>query len=255
MKRQFKLLQAAGVLSLVLALVLTSTAFAITITVDGTREAAWDGGGSATDDGGNEGSIRDGNDIDRVEYTNDGTYYYILIDTFGNVIWNNTFGADPNLYICLNVDNNSSGASGVTQCDNGNMAGVDYILEFLGGTTISFNIYDSSFNSVSDSNRQVQFANDITEIRVTASAIGLSPSNCLSTMPTSIYFDNGVADPEDYTPDSGTVSFGCGSPTALTLTAAKATSTPPLLAGMVAGGGLLGVVGLALLRRRKEDTR
>ncbi|HLF90825.1 MAG TPA: hypothetical protein VI451_17910 [Anaerolineales bacterium] len=244
----------AMIIAISLLLSITGIAYAITITVDGVRESAWDGGGSVSDDGGNEGTIRDGNDIDRVEFTNSTSYYFILLDTFANTIWDNPFGQDPSLYICINTDNAATGASGVAQCDNGNMTGVDFILEFIGGPSITFNIYDSSFNPVNDPDKQIAFANDINEIRVSVSAIGLGIGNCLTTMPTSIYFDNGVGDPEDYTPNNGTTDLGCGVPTAITLENLSAHSNnSTVLVGLVAA--LFFVAGAWYLFRRAPKSQ
>lgn len=254
MNRMIKKIKWALPLALLLAFLTSIVAFAITIIIDGTRESAWNGGGSISDDGGNEIGIRDQNDIDRIQYTNDTTYYYFLIDTFANTIWNNPFGLDPSFYICLNVDNDTgTGTGGLTQCSNGAMTGIDFIIEILGGPTLALNIYDDNFNSVTDTDKQVAFLNDITEVRVTASAIGLTSANCLATMPTAFYFDNGIADNEDSTPDNGTVNIGCGAPTAVTLTDLTVRNGGSMIAIGVAGVLLLGSA-FILLRLRKPTT-
>ena len=70
-------------------------------------------------------------------------------------------------------------------------------------------------------------------------------------MPMNIFFDNGTTDPDDNTPDSGTVNIGCGFPTAVTLSSVEASSSFAAPVALVALG-LVGALGAVVLSRRRK---
>jgi LPXTG-motif cell wall-anchored protein len=67
-----------------------------------------------------------------------------------------------------------------------------------------------------------------------------------------IFFDNGTTDPDDNTPDSGTINIGCGSPTAVTFSSIDAgpALASPIAVGLVVAA-VLGGAGLFIWKRRK----
>ena len=107
-------------------------------------------------------------------------------------------------------------------------------------------------------------ANNIADLPYIEAGIDLqslgitNTATCLGAMPTAIYYDNGMENPEDAVPDSGTFSIGCGTPTAITLNnleaRAEATNTSTVLILIAAMSLGLGVVGTVAIRRRKQHT-
>ncbi len=243
----------ALIISLVATLMLTGIAYAITITVDGVRESAWDGvagqtPGSVSDP--NESTITDGYDIARFQWTNDQTNMYFLIETYTNTI---TAGDPlPAVYVCMDTDNNT--ATGDTYANCNGMTGIDRSLSiFSNEVSVRLGAPLTTTILVGSGTRAVQTT--ISEISVTLSHLGFSAGTCPPVIPTAIYFDNGIADPDDNVPDSGTFAIGCGSPTAVTLDSLQAQPTtspilPVALIG-VSAAALIGVVHLTRRGRRK----
>src|SRR5690606_3655553 len=98
------------VICLLLIFVLSTTvAHAITIVVDGDREDLWDGDGAgqtpATILDPNEPGVPDNVDIKRFQFTNDKDNFYFLIET-----WTSPPSLDSSQYveICLDTDNDST---------------------------------------------------------------------------------------------------------------------------------------------------
>jgi len=274
--KRITILHTAAILSVLLSLVLTSTALAITISVDGIKEAAWSSTGeqtpgSQTDP--DENNIDDRYDIIEVLWTNNslgGTapygYMYFLIETVGNFD-GNIPPSEPTVIICLDVDNNTSTGTTTTGYCN-SMSGVDRRINAqprMG--TVAVYRWTSTWVLVAQPSggmRQVAYydspADGIAdypyfEIGVDLQSLAITNgTQCISTMPGAIYYDNGITDPEDSTPDSGTFFLSCGSPTAITLQSAGARSagryvTPLLIAAAILAAA--GAGGLLIVRRRK----
>jgi hypothetical protein len=62
-------------------------------------------------------------------------------------------------------------------------------------------------------------------------------NNCPSTIPTVFYFDGADTAPDDNTPDNGTITTNCGSPTIINLANMDATSNTSTL--LIVGAALL----------------
>ena len=98
-------------LLLLLAMVVgTAVVHAITIVVDGVREAVWDTGSGVQLPGIqndiNEVDITDGYDIEQFLWTNDQDNMYFLMQTFATTIWTGT--PIPTLVVCIDTDNNTT---------------------------------------------------------------------------------------------------------------------------------------------------
>lgn len=252
--------KAAILLLLALMMVLgTAVVHAITIVIDGVREAVWDTGAGLQIPGiqndPNEGPITDGYDIEQVLWTNDQNNMYFLMQTYADTIWTGT--PRPTMVICLDTDNDTGTGGSYPNCNN--MIGIDrsIIVQRLNasGTTLAVEVVDSDPNTgnyVGDGVGARQ--NNVNELSVALADLGLdSTTACINIIPAVIYFDNGIVDPDDNTPDTGTFTLSCGSPTAVTLQSIT-TSSSPVAALSVAAVLMLAVVsaGFVLYRRQGQ---
>lgn len=261
--------KAAILLLLALMMVLgTAVVHAITIVIDGIEEAVWISGsggqtpGTATDS--NEAPIPDDADIERVRYTNDQVYFYILIKTFGTPSRWDTVLANR-VDICMDTDNNTGTGGTYVNCPG--MSGIDRTIRITPyfslntfQTELQFLVYNGIFvNPVAGGNSEppnVELATqgDITEMRLTLASLGLnSAAACSGQVNINVYFDGGTTDPDDNLPDSGAFPANCGSPTAVTLQSIT-TSSSPVAALSVAAVLMLAVVsaGFVLYRRQGQ---
>lgn len=272
----------AVVLSVVLMLVLAGVAYAITIVIDGQKDADWSGIPGQTPGVANdpqEPTIDARYNIKQVLWTNDALgvapwgHMYWLVETFAN--YDNIYPPlAPQIIICLDVDNNTgTGTAAVGYCNN--MVGVDrritanvrlgtVSVERWNSATSAFVVVGKPAGGMRDDAYYDPSSTGIAqtpyiEIGVDLLSLGIiNSATCLSTMPAAIYYDNGILDPEDTVPDTGTVNMGCGSPTAITLSnleahAADNNGTAVLI--LIGTATLaLGVGGTAALRRRKQHT-
>jgi hypothetical protein len=236
--------------ALLAALMLSSVASAVTIVVDGVREAAWDGSGGQTPGtilDPNEGAITDGYDIQRVQWTNDPTKLYLLIQTYANTIF--TGNPMPTIFICLDTDNNSGTGGTYANCNG--MTGIDRTILINRSTVEVYNGDPNTGTVIGNGIRAT--ATNITEVSVNLSDLGLSSAFCPSSITTAIYFDNGIVDPDDNVPDSGTATISCGAPTAVTLNSLQAQpTTSPVLPLALVGGAAVILTGTVLFIRRKR---
>ena len=192
-------------LMVVMTLVLvTAVAYAITITIDGTRETAWNGGGSVSDI--NEGGVtNDGVDVEEIEWTNDTTNFYLLINTYAATGWNDNNGPDfPYIYFCMNTDNAASGTASICALGSG---GYDRYVRIGGPTPLTVTVYDENF-SIIGATTNVATSGDITEISIDLTSLGFSSANC-GSVPSSAYFDGRTGDPDDNVSDSGDFAMNC----------------------------------------------
>jgi hypothetical protein len=264
-------------LSFLFAAAVFGAARAITIAIDGIKESAWDGSsgqtpGIQTDT--NEADIDDRYDIKEFRWTNDGIgvapwgHQYFLVETYNN--FNSTYPPlEPSLIICIDVDNNTTtGATVIGYCNG--MSGVDRRINVsLWSMTVTvFRWTGSAWSVVSTPSggmRSVAYtdsdSNEIAdlpyiEVGIDLQSLGITSSaTCLGAMPGAVYYDNGIADPEDSMPESGTFDIGCGTPTTISLQSVVARPADnfvvPLLIGLavLAAGGVGGLI--IALRRRK----
>lgn len=243
---------------LALALVLgTAVVHAITIVVDGVKEAAWDGEGGQTpgiQEDVNEPEIADGRDIKEFRWTNDGEYMYFLMETYANTIW--TGNPAPTLIICLDIDNNVSTGGTYGNCDD--MEGIDRSIIV---TRFGVEILDSDANTginIETGNEQLGRATVYAEVAVELSTLGINAEVCNTGIRTAIYFDGGTTDPDDNLPDEGTFLMYCGAggpgdPTAVSLQSFTSVSSNLPAVGLV---GMLALVivsfGIAVVRRERR---
>ncbi len=236
------------VLMTMMALVLvTAVAYAITITIDGTREAAWDGGGTVSDP--DEGLITNqGVDITRLQWTNDTTNFYFLIETLATTDWNR-LPQRPYLWICINNDNSTlTGSTNPGICLT---SGYDRYILVEGPTPLTVTVMDSTFAPIV-ATTNVATIGGFTELSVDLASLGFNAGNCLATVPTGIYFDGRTNDRDDNVEDGGDVSMGCGAPTAITLQTADANSQSPVIPFAI-GVSLLVLFSAGLVYNRKRQ--
>ncbi|GAB4532830.1 MAG: hypothetical protein Fur0018_21690 [Anaerolineales bacterium] len=240
------------IVALVLALGSAVTAFAITIVVDGNQDAVWTtGSGGQTPGSGmdpDESSITNNVDISVVRWTNDSTNMYFEIETYANPP---RLGLAPfltQLYICIDSDNNLSTGSAYSNC---NGSGFDRYIYVLGN--IQVQVQDQTFTQIGTGTLgyNASAATPVIEISVALSDLGFGPGNCPATIPVAVYYDNGSSDPDDHTPDVGTMNIGCGSPTAITLSTLSAASGTPYLPLALAGAAFVLVAGAGLALRKR----
>jgi hypothetical protein len=262
-------------IALVAALMLSSVAYAITIIVDGVREAAWDGSGGQTpgiQDDPDESGIDDRYDITEVRWTNDALgsapwgNLFFFVETHGN--YDDTFPAfDPGILICIDTDNTTStGTTASGYCNN--MAGIDRTIRadlrnlivtvrrWTGSSFVTVVMPSGGMRSVAWQDIEPDGIANLpyVEIGVDLQSLGItSSSTCLGAMPTAIYYDNGMADPEDTVPDSGTFATSCGSPTAVTLESLQAQpTTSPVVPAALVGISAAALIGIVYLIRRRK---
>ncbi|MBE2198225.1 MAG: hypothetical protein IAE79_06405 [Anaerolinea sp.] len=267
----------AILLLLALMMVLgTAVVQAITITIDGIREAAWDGDGGqlpGVQGDPNEPDIDDRFDIREVRWTNDSTggtppygFMYWLFETYDNFDYN-VVSNEPLILVCLDTDNDTGTGANVSGYCN-NMQGVDRRIRIFPGTglvqvqswngSIFVNVAtpagglravafaDADSNGIADT-PYIEAGFDLQSLGITSSA------TCINTMRASIYYDNGIIDGEDQVTDTGSFTVSCGSPTAVTLQSIT-TSSSPVAALSVAAALMLVVVsaGFVLYRRQGQ---
>jgi len=161
---------------------------AITIIVDGVREAAWSGGGSATDPD-EAGITNNGVDLETIEWTNSTTDFYWLFNTYITTNWNR-IGPDPFVVLCIDNDNSdATGTSLFVPCPG---AGYDRYITVEGPTPLTVTVFDDDFTTVIPATVSVATATDITELSVDVTSLGLSSANC-GTMPVTVYMDDSTA--------------------------------------------------------------
>jgi hypothetical protein len=234
-----KKLSRAIVASVFLGLLLITTVFALTIVVDGIREAEWASGGTISD--GNEASIVDSVDVVTFQWTNDSNNFYFLVETAANTEWDRPSSPDdPYMWFCINSDNNTSTGSslpGVCQA-----SGYDYYVN-VEGPAPSIAVYDANFVAVM-ATTQIATAGAITEMSVDLAALGFDANNC-GLAPTGVYLDGRTTDPDDNVADGGDVPVTCGSPTAINLVALDGSGVDNSVIALVLFIGMLLVLGAA----------
>jgi hypothetical protein len=259
-----------GVLALLaLALMIPGeTADATTITIDG-LPGDWPTGSPTsllTTDADEAGITDQAVDVSGVYFTNNTTYLYWRFDTYGTPTrWSDISFTFPRVYICMNTDNNVGTGASITQCgpSGSPMTGVDFLvlLDGTGPSTMTATMRQCTPGCVVVSDPGLTAAanntTNTTEVRITLSVLGItgpSPS-CPggSPIPSAIYFDNGVTDPDDNIPDSGTLSANIPCPTAVDLTAFTAQAEGAVVALRWATASEYNVVGFHLHRGSSED--
>jgi hypothetical protein len=251
MKHKSRLLAVLGT-SLAIILLTVQAAYAITITVDGTRESAWDGDmgqlpGIQSDP--DESGITDGYDVEEFRWTNDATNMYFLMDTYASTIW--TGNPAPTLVICINLDNNTATGGSYSNCNN--MTGIDRSIVV---TRYGIDVYDGDPNTgtLISATTQDATSGDITEVSIDLASLGIgSTFSCIQGMPAAIYFDNGIGDPDDHTPDTGLFTIGCGSPTSITISESNAQpSSAQWVTPAIGIASLVNVGVVALVYKRRK---
>ena len=247
----------------------TAVVHAITITVDGDREAAWTAGSGGQTPGShgdaNEPGINDNVDIQTFRWTNDQTNFYFAIEVWG----------PPPLMthlvpinICLDTDNSAATdmhpahAIYRDRCSYGTgVTGIDTVVEvvMLGGSPTGF-VYDYTTNPATNIGTAVLGYNQsattpIIEISAPLALLGQGSGTCLGTIPMVVYYDGGDTNPDDNLPGSGTVAINCGNPTAVnlqTFSADNNTSTLPLIG--ISLLAVLALVSAGVFIARREQT-
>ncbi len=242
------------IVALVLALGSAVTAFAITIVVDGDQEAVWTTGsggqtpGHMTTQDPNESAIVDSQDIKDVYWTNDSTNFYLMLQTYATPSLTG-FPTATDVYFCIDTDNNPGTGGSYTNCNN--MTGIDRTINIH--ATSSVTVYDGSFNPVGSGTLgyNTSATTPVIEVSVPLSTMGFNTATCTQNMAMAIFFDNGTTQADDNTPDTGTLSVGCGSPTAITLSDMSAASGTPYLPLALAGAAFVLVAGAGLVLRKR----
>jgi hypothetical protein len=240
----------ACAIALLGALLFSSIAYAISINVDGVREAAWNGSGGQTPGiftDTDEITITNGYDIQRVQWTNDGTYMYFLLQTYTDTILDNF--PVPTIYICLDTDNDAGTGGDYANCNN--MTGIERTIKIDRYVTAVY-LDDPSGILIDEGNRGT--ATDITEVAFTLSSLGFSSTSCPISITSAIYFDNGIGDPDDNVPNIGTLTLSCGSPTAVTLNSLQAQPASPVVPVALIGVSAIALLGSVLFFRRRKQT-
>lgn len=250
MSRKFKLISSLVLTIICLAALGISVAFAITIVVDGDRESAWDGSQPGSQSDNDESAISGQYDIEEVKWTNNPNNFYILIDTYGTPHLFDGFGQTTRIYICIDTDNDQSNGEILSNCDE--TIKFDYVIYIQGEAQPAIYHNNTNTGKTGTLGYDTSATTPVIEVSVANADIGLSGSNC-GSMPAVVYFDNGIGDPDDRTPDTGTMTFNCGTPTAVTLSSFEGKS--PNHALWSVGGGLavaaLSAGGLFLINRKK----
>lgn len=251
-------------------IMVTSVAYAITITIDGVQDAVWTTGsgtqmpGAATDpneDGTNSTPVIDDDaDIATVRWTNDAAFYYLLIETHGSPTRHDT-GLATRIDICLDTDNDTTtpgGSDSYVNCDEGNMDGIERLIRItpLAGGNLQWQVTSADFGTFyafgNTQSEDIATATNITELRIPLDDLGIdTTATCNGTMQMNVYFDGGTTQSDDNIPDSGTIASNCGSPTAVTLYDIQAGTASSLLPFGVIGFVILGVVTFGIYRVRR----
>lgn len=225
----------------------TAVAYAITITIDGVRETAWDGGGSQSDP--NEGTItNDGVDLQTVQWTNDTSKFYFLFQTYVDVTWDLTGFTDAELILCVNSDNDTSTGTNLPgQCIG---SGYERYVRIIGPTPTA-SVFDSAGAPIA-ATTNVAFDGTIVEFSIDLVSLGLNSGNC-GPMLVGVYFDGQTQDPDDNVLDTSDVPITCGSPTAVTLQNISAAGQSVVLPFALSGLVLI-IVSIVLVINRKWKT-
>jgi hypothetical protein len=268
----FRKITAAFIFGLILPLLIVSVASAITIQVDGNREPAWDGTPAQALDP-NEADIDDRYDISEINWTNNSLgsapwgNLYLLVTTYANLDVNYP-PISPQIIICIDTDNSTvTGATITGYCNN--MSGVDrkvtvnlvalsvLIQSWTGTTWATVAQPAGGMRAVAwqDTNPADGIADlPYIEMGFDLQSLGIiNTATCLSAMPTSVYYDNGMSNPEDQVPNGGTFNLGCGPTTAVTLNSLHAQpTTSPILPVALVGVSAVALIGIVFLIRRKK---
>jgi hypothetical protein len=150
----------------------------------------------------------------------------------------------------MDTDNDSNSGGAYADCNG--MTGIDRFIGISAFGAVVYNgVPEGGGVLLGTGTYAIQAA--ITEISLPLSMLGFSSGTCPSTIPTAIYFNNAISDPNDNVPLSGTFNINCGGPTAVTLDSLQAqpTTSPALPVALigVSAAALIGVV--FLIRRRK----
>ncbi len=251
-KYSFRALSLA--VAFLLALGSAVTAFAITIVIDGDQDAVWTTGsggqtpGHLTTVDPNESGITDSRDIMDVYWTNDTTNFYLMLQTYATPDLAG-FPTATDVYFCIDTDNNPATGASYANCNG--MTGIDRIIQV--NATNNPTVYDGTFSVVGTGTLgyNPSATTPVIEVSVPLSTMGFTTATCTQTMPMAIFFDNGTTEPDDNTPDSGTVNVGCGSPTAITLSSLDAQSGAASLPLVLAATAFVLVAGAGLTLRKR----
>lgn len=247
-KHKVRLATRAATAGLLLSLILAGVALAATITVDGIREAAWDAGGTQSD--ADEAGISNELDLKTVEWTNDTSNFYFLIETYAGTLWDRFGLSDPYVLLCINNDNNTStGTAYPGICPD---SGYDRYVAIMGGSSLAVNVYDENFDPIAATTSAAN-AGAVTEIGVDLASLGFGGANCGSA-PTRVFMDGQTFDPDDNVQDEGDIPVTCSAPSAVTLSSMKAQSqVDGLVRGLWALAGLVGLgsMGMLAMGRRR----
>jgi hypothetical protein len=253
MKKQFGRLTVVMIIGLALSLVTFSTGLAITITVDGVKEAAWNGvggqtPGAAADD--DEGGISNDRDISSFMWTNNTTTMFFLMETYANTTY--TGNPAPTVVLCIDIDNNTGTGGSYANCNN--MTGIDRSIVY---TRFGIELYNGDPNTgtvIGTATVARQTATNVNEFSVDLASLGIGSGNCTQNMPAVLYFDNGTTEPDDNTPNSGAMTIGCGGPTVIELSNlnARANSAVPTILFAASVCLLIGAGSLYLIARRRK---
>jgi hypothetical protein len=249
MKPFYKILSLASIITLILLMAIVSTALAITITVDGSRESAWDGGGTQSDP--NEAAVtNDGVDLVRVQWTNDTSNMYFLFETYAITNWNRT-PQRPYIWMCMNTDNNTSTGSTFPGVCPG--SGYDRYVLIEGPTPLSVTVYDELFGVIGAATSVVATSGAITELSIDNASLGFTSTNC-GLASSSVLMDGRTNDPDDNVRDTEDIPLTCGDPTAISMSSFYATAHNPAGTTIVAVLVLLGAVtSVGIVWRRRRD--
>ena len=236
--------------AIILSLMIVGVAGAITILVDGNRELAWDGSGGQTPGtvlDVNEGAITDGYDLRRVQWTNDQTNMYFLFETWANTIF--TGFPAPTIVVCLDTDNDTATGGAYANCNG--MTGINRSITI---SAAGVSVFSGAPGSTFLGSGTAVTVGIITEASVPLSLLGYSTGACPPNVPSAIYFDNGIVDPDDNVPDTpGRVNINCGGPTAVTLSSLQAQpTTSPVLPVALVGVSAAALIGVVFLIRRRK---
>jgi hypothetical protein len=240
----------------------TTVAHAITIVIDGDRDPLWDGAGGQTPGtivDPNEGNILDNVDIEQFQFTNDGDNFYFLIDTHAS-----TPSLLPQQYvdICLDTDNDTGTTihpDNIPQMNRcAEVVGIDTVVRILnqfgsiaagivnvtGPTEVFIGSGVAALNSSATT--------PVIEVSVPLSDLGLSLAACTEPIQMVVYYDGASTDPDDNLPDRGATNITCGSPTAVSMHSASAVANSPVSSNALLAGLVLTIVSGGVILRRER---
>ncbi len=218
-------------LVVVLSLIFTGIVYAITITVDGIRESAWDGQGGQT-----PGNVADTTedttetmyDISRFQFTNNTSTMFFLLETVANTYWEGgtSYGT---VRICLDY---TTGGGSTPGCSFGQGSTTDSYLTctpYLSSCQVR-RWNGTTFALVTGASTAVAYQDKITEFSVDIAS--LMEGTCYSNMNAFVYYDNGDLPSEDYVLNTGSFTMSCGNPNAISLSRAGARTFWPYLTAL-----------------------